>query len=130
MLKGAVSWDENKGSIIALCIIIPTILIIGTTPLHEMGHWAMSTIDPYIEPVEFHIFDGAEYTTGDYVFSSSLGSVVVKEKYPGAFQERPLAWDIIQESICISIQVFVIFLVTLKILMYVVAPLDGIRQTT
>ena len=53
--------EENKQKIrlqiIFTGFIFTCIIIIATTPLHEAAHWIMSEIDPYSEPIEFHLFD-------------------------------------------------------------------------
>ena len=76
----------------------------------------MSDIDPYIEPVELHLFDGTSFQNGQHFLSSALGCVIVKEVYPGAFIDRPIWADAIQEIICISIQILLAVIVTSKIL--------------
>jgi hypothetical protein len=91
-------------------------LIISTTPIHEAAHWIMSDIDPYIEPVEIHIFNKNIFYNSQHVLSSALGYVIVKEKYPGAFEDRPFWADSLQEIICISIQIFLTVIITLKVL--------------
>jgi len=96
--------------------ILSCILIVTTTPVHEAAHWIMSDIDPYIDPVEIHIFDSKKFFNHQYILSSPLGYVVVKEKYPGAFDERPFWADAMQEIICITLQIFITVIITMKIL--------------
>jgi hypothetical protein len=91
-------------------------MIVITTPLHEAAHWVMSDIDPYIEPVEFHLFDDTSFQHGEHILSSALGCVVVKEKYPGAFQDRGSWADVIQEIICAFLQMVITCVVVLKVL--------------
>ena len=69
--------------IILIGFFLSCIIIVMTTPLHEVAHWIMSDIDPYIEPVEFHLFDDKSFQNNENILSSALGYVVVKEKYPG-----------------------------------------------
>jgi len=96
--------------------ILSCILIVSTTPIHEAAHWVMSDIDPYIEPVEIHVFDGKNIFNHQHVLSSVLGYVVVKEKYLGAFNERPFWADALQEVICVTIQIILTATITMKIL--------------
>ncbi|MEF8879647.1 MAG: hypothetical protein V5A64_04580 [Candidatus Thermoplasmatota archaeon] len=100
--------------IILIAFITSTATIIATTPLHEAGHWMMSEMDPYIEPIEYHVFDGGSIKKQEEVLFSPLGQVVIQEKYPGAFNERPIWWNFVQEIICVLIQVVIAVLVTIK----------------
>jgi len=107
---------KNNLKIILLGFLLSLILIVATTPLHEAGHWIMSEIDPYIEPTEFHIFDEKSLKNGENILSSAFGYVVVKEKYPGAFKDRPSWFDFLQEIICCFIQIILTCLIILKII--------------
>jgi hypothetical protein len=107
--------------------ILSCTLIIATTPVHEAAHWVMSDIDPYIEPIEIHIFDSKNIFNHQYILSSPLGYVVVKEKYPGAFDERPFWADAVQEIICVSLQIFITIVITMKIL--VILKRDYCKET-
>jgi len=98
------------GFFLSLCIIVIT------TPVHEAAHWVMSDIDPYIEPVEFHLFDDTSFQHGGHILSSALGCVVVKEKYSGAFHDRGVWADLIQEIICVCLQIVITCVVVLKVL--------------
>lgn len=109
-----------KLSLVLIGFILSTTIIIGTTPLHEAAHWVMSDIDPYVEPVEFHVFDEFSYQNKENILPSALGAVVIKEKYPGAFNDRPAWANILQEIICISIQIFLAVFITLKIIKYLI----------
>ena len=110
---------KTKLYLILICFLISCVVIIATTPLHEAAHWVMSDIDPYIEPVEFHLFDETSFKNGQHILSSALGCVIVKEKYPGAFEDRPIWADVFQEIICISIQIIIACIVVSKILTYI-----------
>jgi hypothetical protein len=101
---------------VVIIFLVSIAVIIATTPLHEACHWVMSDIDPSIEPTEFHIFDGKSLESGQHILSSSLGCVIVKESYPGAFQDRPAWADAFQEIICIFIQIILTCIIVLKIL--------------
>lgn len=109
---------KNKFKIFLIAFLISTTVIIASTPLHEAGHWIMSEIDPYIEPVEFHVFNEYALKNKDNVLSSALGCVVVQEKYPGAFNDRPGWYNISQEIICVLIQIVLAVFITLKSLKY------------
>jgi hypothetical protein len=89
-------------------------LIIATTPIHEAAHWVMSDIDPYVEPIEFHIFDQETFQNGEHILFSALGSVVIRENYPGAFDDRPGWADLLQEFICIFIQILITCIIVRK----------------
>ncbi|KYK21618.1 hypothetical protein AYK24_08795 [Thermoplasmatales archaeon SG8-52-4] len=102
--------------ILLFAFLLSCIFMILTTPLHEATHWIISEIDPYIDPVEFHLFDDNSFKRNENILSSALGYVVVKEKYPGAFNDRPLWMDTLQEIICISVQVFPTCFLVSKIL--------------
>lgn len=117
-------WGGNK-KLVRLRIILTTFLLTGvlfivTTPIHEASHWAMSELDPYIEPVEFHLFDYSSYKNNENFLFSTLGYVVVKEKYPGAFQDRPIWLDLVQELICIIIQLTLVVLIVTKSIILVI----------
>jgi len=114
MLKIKIQKDGLK--IIFFIFILSFIFIIITTPIHEACHWILSDIDPYIVPVEFHIFDEKSLQSGENILSSALGYVVIKEKYPGAFKDRPEYFDFLQEFICCSIQIILTCIIVSKIL--------------
>ena len=99
-----------------ISFLLSLIVIVATTPLHEASHWIMSDIDPYIEPVEFHLFDDESFQNGQNVLSSALGCVIVKETYPGSFKDRSIWMDPIQELICISIQILITCIIVSKTL--------------
>ena len=102
--------------LVLIGLLLSTTIIIATTPIHEAAHWFMSDIDPYVEPVEIHVFDITSYQDEQHVLPSALGSVVIKEKYPGAFNDRPFWADILQEIICISIQISLAVIITLFVI--------------
>ena len=102
--------------ILLFCFLIALSIIIITTPVHEAAHWVMSEIDPYVDPVEFHVFDQFTNENNQHILSSALGCVVIKEKYEGAFADRPFWADILQEIICVTIQIIIALFATLKIL--------------
>ena len=104
---------------ILIGILISSSMIIATTPVHEAAHWIMSDLDPYVEPVEFHVFDAISLQNKENILPSALGFVKIKEKYPGAFDDRPLWADTFQEIICVSLQVFLSVAITLLILTYI-----------
>lgn len=108
--------QKNNLKIIFFGFILSFTIIFLTTPIHEAGHWILSDIDPYIEPVEFHIFDERSLQNGENIFSSAFGYVLVKEKYPGAFNDRPPWSDLLQELICIFIQLLLTCFIVSKIL--------------
>ena len=107
---------KTKLYLLIICFLISCLVIIATTPLHEAAHWVMSDIDPYIEPVEFHVFDETSFKNGQHILSSALGCVIVKEKYPGAFKDRPFWADLFQELICISLQIIIAYVAVSKTL--------------
>jgi hypothetical protein len=76
----------------------------------------MSGFDPYIKPIEIHVFDEKSFKKGESIFSSAFGYVVVKERYPGAFKDRPQWFDTLQELICCFIQIILTCILELKIL--------------
>jgi hypothetical protein len=102
--------------IILIIFFLSCTILIVTTPLHEAAHWIMSDIDPYVDPVEFHVFDGKSFNPNENILSSSLGYVVIKENYPGAFKDRPLWIDTFQEVICILIQILLTYIIISRIL--------------
>ncbi len=108
--------QKNSLKIILFAFILSLSIIILTTPLHEACHWVLSDIDPYIEPVEFHIFNEKCLQNGENILSSALGYVVIKEKYPGAFNVRPEYFDFLQEFICCFIQIILTCIIVSKIL--------------
>ncbi len=115
--------------LILLCFIISSTTIIATTPLHEAAHWIMSDIDPYIKPVEFHVFDKISSKNSENMLPSALGCVIIEEKYPGAFNHRPFWADSLQEMICISIQVLISVYLTHKILKKIILK-DRMQNAT
>ena len=102
--------------IIIVCFLLSCIGIVITTPIHEAAHWIMSEIDPYSEPIEFHLFDDKSFQNGENILSSALGLVTIKETYPGSFDDRPPWMDPVQELICMFIQIFITFMIVSKIL--------------
>lgn len=106
--------------LILIGFLLSCFFIIITTPIHEGAHWVMSELDPYIEPVEFHVFDKESFQSGNGILSSALGCVVIEENYPGAFDDRPPWADALQELICISIQIILAVILTLKIELFLV----------
>jgi len=117
---------KNKLQLIFLGLLLSTIAIIATTPIHEATHWVLSDIDPYVEPIEIHLFDGTYFKNGQNILSSPLGYVVIKEKYSGAFNDRPIWADTLQELICISIQIVISVLIVFKILKTIVIRNENI----
>jgi len=105
--------------IIATTLLLSSLIIILTTPIHEATHWMLSDIDPYIDPIEFHLFDERAIQNGKHILSSALGCVVVKESYPGAFKDRPPWADLLQEIICISIQIIITCTIVTKTLPHI-----------
>ncbi len=114
---------ENKQKIrlqiILTGFVLTCIIIIATTPLHEAAHWIMSEIDPYSEPVEFHLFD-LSTQNDQHILSSTLGSVVIKETYPGSFEDRPSWADPVEELICALIQIILTCFIVSKILRFLI----------
>ena len=102
--------------IILIVFFLSCTIMILTVPIHEAAHWIMSDIDPYVEPVEFHVFESISSNSNENIMFSALGYVVIKEKYPGAFEDRPLWIDTFQELICIFIQLLITCFVVSKIL--------------
>jgi len=103
-------------SVLLIGFLVAGSVIILTTPLHEAAHWVMSDIDPYVEPVEIHVFDDLKPEKENHVLSSALGYVVIQEEYKGAFNHRPFWADILQEIICLTIQIVIAVFITLKTL--------------
>ena len=95
--------------------LLSGILMIMTTPIHEGAHWVMSDIDPYIDPIEIHLFDFKSKNDKDNVMFSTLGYVVVRESYPGAFDVRPFWMDLFQEFVCILLQIILTVVIVSKI---------------
>ena len=80
----------------------------------------MSEIDPYSEPVEFHLYDGKSFQDGQHILSSAFGYVTSRETYPGSFKDRPAWIDPLQELICISIQMILAFIIVSKTLTFLI----------
>lgn len=113
---GEYNRHRNNFRIILICFLLSCFIIIITTPLHEVAHWIMSEVDPYIEPVEFHVFDSESLQNGENTLLSALGYVTIKEAYPGAFKDRPKWMNIFQELVCIIIQIIITCIIVTKIL--------------
>ena len=105
--------------IIGLVLLMSCTLMVLTTPIHELLHVVQSTIDPYIDVHEIHLFLPLEESIHleGHALSSMLGCVVVQEAYPGALDMRPEYADFIQEIVCISAQILITCVVILKTLM-------------
>jgi len=112
----ALGEQKSTARIIVVGFLLVSSMIIITTPVHEAAHWVMSEIDPYIEPVEFHLFDETSFQQGDHMLSSALGCVIIREAYPGAFKERGPWADMLQEIICMVLQLALTCIVVLKLL--------------
>lgn len=104
--------------IITTILLLSTFLIVATTPIHEATHWVLSEIDPYVEPEEIHIFKIPSHKQEKNILFSPLGSVIITEKYPGAFDDRPEWADLLQEIICVTIQMIITIYVVLKTIEY------------
>jgi ABC-type sugar transport system permease subunit len=117
---GEVHRKKISKKMIISAFLLSGILMIMTTPIHEAAHWIMSDIDPYIEPVEIHLLDFESKNKNDDILSSALGYVVVKESYPGAFNDRPFWMDLLQEIICIFIQILLTIIIVSKILTLII----------
>jgi hypothetical protein len=102
--------------IIIVCFLLSCIGIVITTPIHEAAHWIMSEIDPYSEPIEFHLFDDKSFQNGENILSSALGLVTIKETYPGSFNDRPKWIDPFQELICLLTQLLITYFIVTKII--------------
>lgn len=101
---------KNKRIEATLVIIFVSIaLLVITTPIHEGLHWIMSDIDPNIKPISYHVFDAESLNSG------CLGFVRVAEKRQGAFDNGYEYTYLLQEIICISTQLLIIFLVDVMI---------------
>ena len=101
--EGGFKHRLKKGAfIIIICFLISCSVMIITTPVHELRHVGMSTLDPCLEVVDFYPFGGPSSNNGDHPLPSVLGCVIVKEAYPGAFKDRPFWSDAFQEIICLS----------------------------
>ena len=83
----------------------------------------MSEIDPYVKPVEFHVFDEFSFQNKENILPSALGCVVIEEEYPGSFENRPFWANIFQEMICILIQIIISVFVIYKFLEYRSKPI-------
>ena len=119
MIGSRVAILKKQIFLIFILFILSCISIISNTPIHEAAHWIMSDIDPFIEPVEIHIFDDPDFFANQHVLSSLLGYVIIKEKYPGAFNDRPFWADSLQEIICISIQIIITVIILFRIMMII-----------
>ena len=113
-----------------ISFLLSLIVIVVTTPLHEASHWVMSDIDPYIEPVEFHLFDDESFQNGQHILSSALGCVIVKETYTGSFKDRSIWMDPIQELICISIQILITCIIVSKTLSLLINKHPNLLKTS
>ena len=113
MIRGG--KQKIRLQMILICLLLSCVGIILTVPLHEAAHWVMSEVDPYSEPVEFHIFEFKSVNNEQHILSSALGYVTIKEAYPGSFKERPQWVDPFQEIICVSIQILITFILVTKI---------------
>ena len=67
MEQGSFYQFKIKLFLIFIGFILACMLIISTTPIHEAAHWVMSDIDPYIEPIEIHIFDNEIFFNGQHI---------------------------------------------------------------
>ena len=103
-----------------IIFLLSTLSIILTTPIHEATHWVLSEIDPYVEPTEINIFQIPTNEQSENILFSPLGSVIITEKYPGAFDDRPPWADGLQEIICITIQILITIFVVLKTVEYLI----------
>lgn len=115
---------------ILIGFFLSCVIIVATTPLHEAAHWVMSEIDPYVDPVEFHLFDGESLQIGQSFMSSALGYVLIKESYPGSFRDRHVWIDPIQELICVSIQIFITVILVSKTLSLLINKHPNLLKTS
>ena len=115
---------------ILICFLLSCVVITITIPIHEAAHWVMSEIDPYSEPVEFHLFDLKSSDNKQNILSSALGYVTIKETYRGSFKDRPLWIDPIQEIICISIQIILTSIIVSKTLILLINKKLNLLKTS
>ncbi|MFH1101513.1 MAG: hypothetical protein V1726_05725 [Methanobacteriota archaeon] len=108
--------------LVGSAFLLACCMMIVTTPLHETGHLVMSSLDPHLQVVSFYPFGVPRSNGIDHVLPSVLGCVIVREAYPGAFNDRPVWADLLQEIVCLSIQMIITCVVTLKILSRLMIP--------
>ncbi|MBU0497640.1 MAG: hypothetical protein KKG04_06780, partial [Candidatus Thermoplasmatota archaeon] len=121
---------QNSGlHIIILGLVLSFPIIIATTPLHEAAHWIMADIDPYSEPVEFHLFDDDSFKS-NHLTSAAAGYITIKESYPGSFTDKPIWIDALQELFCITIQIILTFIIVSKILSHLKGHYPDVLKTT
>ena len=117
-LKHSIPALKKGLIIICLSLLLSCTVMIVTTPIHEAAHVVMSTIDPCLQVKEFHPFGGPNSQDLGHALPSILGCVVVKEAYPGAFEDRPVWADTFQEIICLFIQIAITCLILVKTLTF------------
>ncbi len=111
---------KKNFSLLIIGFFLSCLVFVATTPLHEATHWVISEIDPYSEPVEFHLYDGKSFQDGQHILSSPLAYVTLREAYPGSFKDRPVWVDPLQELICISIQMILAYVIVSKTLTFLI----------
>jgi hypothetical protein len=79
----------------------------------------MSTVDPTLEVVEFYPFGIPDNLEIDYAFHPMFGCMIVKGAYPGALKDRPIWADVLQEIICVSVQILITCFVLIKSISFV-----------
>jgi len=109
---------RELAAFLVLVIILAGILMVLTTPLHEMLHVGMCTVSPWVEVDEIYLLGVPETVTGN-ALPSMFGCVIAKPAYHGALADRPAYADLLQEIICLSVQILLTVYLTLKISIFV-----------
>jgi len=109
---------RELAAFLVLVIFLVGILMVLTTPLHETLHVVMCTIEPWVEIHEVYLL-GVPETVNGHALPSMFGCVVAKPTYHGALADRPAYADLLQEIICLSVQILLTVYLTLKISIFV-----------
>lgn len=104
---------------VCVIVLLSFVFMVLTTPVHEVGHVVLSTLDPCLEVSEFYPFGSPHHSQG-HMLPSMLGCVVVTESYPGAFQDRSVWSNVLQEIICLSLQLVITVVASIDITLYLV----------
>jgi hypothetical protein len=110
-----INFTYHSLSVWVILVLLSCMLVVITVPVHEATHVLLLSFDRYIEVKEVHLIGIPSFSSDSKCLSSLIGYVIVKERYPGAFNMRP-GWIYISEEI-VSILVQILIILTVLTLL-------------
>lgn len=95
-----------------LSVFVILMLTVPSIYVHEGVHWVAGSINPWEDPIGFHVLDSYCLSQGYY------GCVTVVEEYPGSFGDRPLFYAGLEEWTACFVEFMFLLLGSLFIVIY------------